>query len=394
VSPRGFITLLIVTVLAVLGAVFMALQPTMSGSDPVAGEPMFPKLSQGLAEASKVTVQTPQYTASWELRDGVWVSPERGGYPSRAGTASDLVAGVARLTKVEGKTSNPDWYQYIRVGDPAATPPTGVAHVTVATANGDVLADAVLGARSFSIPASHTRGGMYVRIPAEAQTWLVEGSAAVPAGLPEWFDTLIDIPGPEITGVTILEGDKPVLETTKTDQTTGNYEIAYLDPAVGAAGDVANSNSIRSLASGIVGLRFDDVRAIDSFAPGATARTDRFTMTSGMQLDVTLIEADGAHWATFKATAPQGSAGEAAAADITARTGKWAFRLDASRVTRLNQPVINLIQKPGATPAGAGEGEVVPVPLDQSGKPAFVPQGGSAPAPAPLPPGATVLPMF
>lgn len=386
-SPRGFIILLVATLLAVCAAVVMAVQPTISGADSVAGEQMFPRLSQNPQDASRVTVQTPQYTASWERRDGIWVSPERGDFPGRAGLANDIVSGLARMTKVEAKTSKPEWYEYVRIGDPSATPPTGVAHVTVTSASGDILADTVLGARSYSIAASHTRGGMFVRGSGDEQSWLVEGIASVPAGLPEWFDTLIDIPGPDITGVTILEGDKTILHTRKTDLTNGVYAITHLDPAVAGSDNVANSNSLRSLASGIVGLRVDDVRAIASVSPGATARTDRFTMTSGMQLDVTIFDVDGALWAIFKATAPQGSAGEALAADISARTKDWAFRLDGSRATRLNQPVVNLIQKP--TEAGGGAAGAVPVPLGESGAPLFNPQGGSGPMP-----GAAVLPNF
>lgn len=384
-SPRGFVILLIVTLVALVGAIVAAVQPTMSGTDSVAGAPMFPALGQSVPDASTVRVQTPQYTASWKWQDGVWVSPERGDYPARKGLVPELVSGLARMTKVEAKTSKPEWYQHIRVGDPAATPPTGVAHLTVTSANGEVFADAILGARSFSIAASHARGGTFVRKADEAQSWLVEGTASVPAELPDWFDALVDIPGPEIASVAVLVGDRTVFEARKADAAAGTYEVVSLDPAEGEGENVANDNTIRSLASAIVGMRMDDARAIDSVVPGENARTNRFTTTAGLQLDVTVFDVDGATWAIFKASAPEGSEAAAAAADINGRTGKWAFRLNASRATRLTQPVANLVQKP-ADPALGG---VTPIPLNENGMPMFLPDSMT-----PGLPGGVTLPTF
>jgi hypothetical protein len=358
VSPRGFAILFVVTVIAVLGAIAVTVLPTLRATESVTGEPMFPQLSQHLADAGKVTVSTPQYTIAWELRNGVWVSPERGDYPARKGVVSDLVVSLSRMTKVEAKTSKPDWYQYIRVGDPAATPPTGVAHVTVASADGDALAETILGARSHAIAAAHARGGTFVRVPDEAQSWLVEGSATVLTELPEWFDTIVDIPGTEVSGLAILTGDKTVFEAKKTEESI--YELTYLDPAEAAAGSVANANSIRSTASAIVGLRVGDVRAVGDISPGDDARTDRFTTTSGLRLDMTVFNADGGIWAVLKAWASEGGEAAEMAAAINSRTANWAFRLNESVATRLTQPIINLVQKP-ADPATSGAD---PVPLD------------------------------
>lgn len=378
-SARGFVVLLLVTVLAALGAVFAAVQPTLSGADRVAGEPMFPGLGQQIGRVGKITVETPQYSISWEQRDGAWVSPERGDYPARKATVSDLVLGLARMTKVEAKTAQPEWYQHIRVGDPGANPPTGVAHVTVTSTDGATLADAILGARSYSIPASHTRGGMFVREADGTQSWLVEGVVTVPAGLPEWFETILDIPGSAVADIAILSGDRRVVEFRKTDATNGTYEIAYRDPAELADNDIANSNTLRSLASAIVGVRAENVRDADTLSPVENARTNRFTTTSGLQLDITVFEQDGGRWVVVKASAPEGSEAAATAAEINGRTANWAFQLAASHASRLTQPVANLVQKPSAPPAES----VAPIPFDQNGRPILGPQGFNVPGAIP-----------
>lgn len=387
-SPRAFLILLSATVLAVLGAVVAAVQPTISGTDAAAGAPMFPALERDLAEVGAISIQTPQYTATWQRHDGNWVSPERGNYPARSGLVPDLVANLSRMTKVDAKTSTPDWYQYIRVGDPAATPPSGVAHVTVTSTDGSVLADAILGARSSSIAASYIRGGMFVREFDQVQSWLVEGTASVPADLPEWFDTIVDIPGPDIAAIAILEGDKTVLEVRKTDQAAGTYEVAHLESSEAAGDSVANNNSIRNMGSAIVGLRIDDVRPIGDISFDENARTVRFTTKTGLQLAITVVEQDDVSWATFKATAPDGSEAADAAADINARTANWVFKLNDSRAMRLTQPIASLVQGP----ADAAPGEADRVLFDQNGFPLLPPgqSGGELPG---LPSG-LVLPTF
>jgi hypothetical protein len=245
----------------------------------------------------------------------------------------------------------------------------------VTSADGQVLADAILGARSYSISASHTRGGMFVREPSGTQSWLVEGIASVPTDFPEWLDTILDVPGSDVVNIAIIVGDKTIFEVKKTDLTNGVYEIVQLDPAQAAADSVANSNSLRSVASAIVGVRADDVRAVDSMTARQNERTNRFITKSGLQLDAVTFEAEGGIWATFKASAPVGSADAATAAAINGRTANWAFRLDQSHASRLTQPIANLVQKP-APPAQQGAG---PVPPNAGGAPVFNPQAPGAP---------------
>jgi len=374
-SIRGFVVLLVVTVLAVVGAIVAALLPARSVGDAAAGELMFPELARRVSEVNRVVVETPQYSVSWEQRDGTWVSPELGGYWSRKTSVPDLVLGLSRMTKVEAKTAEPDWYQYIRVGDPKVEPPTGVAHVTVVSANGTELADSILGARSLAIAASHTGGGMFVRDADGAASWLVEGLASVPAALPEWFDTILDIPGTEVSSIAILQGDKKVLEFGKTDASNGIYELVFSEPGTVEPDEVANSNTLRSVASAIVGVRAEDIRAADSVTTGPEARTNHFVTASGLELDITMVEREGEPWALIKASAAEGSEAAKAAEEINARTAKWAFKLGASHTTRLTQPLGNLVQKP-SSPASEG---VAPIPFDQDGRPILGPQAPAAP---------------
>jgi hypothetical protein len=348
-SLRAFIVLLVATAIALVGAIVLAVEPNLSATQAVGGDPMFKALGDRVADVTKLVVQTPQYKASWEKRNGTWVATDHGDYPTKETLVADVISGLAAMTTVEPKTNDPAWYPYIMVGDPAATPPTGGPHVTASAANGDVLADAIIGVPSESISASHGRGGSFVRREGEAQSWLVEGSTSVPAALSQWFDPIVNIPGPDVTDVAVLVGAKSVFEAHKADPKTGIYTLVNIDPAEGAAaGSVANVNAIRDMTSAVVGVTIEDARALDGVTPGDTSQTDRFTSVAGLQLDVTLVDADGATWAIFKASAPNGGDAAKAAADINALTEKWAFRLDAARLAKLAAKPANLVQTPQA----------------------------------------------
>ncbi len=353
-SPRSFVILLIVTAIALVAAIALAVRPNISSATrTAAAEPVFSALSQRRGDVAKVEVQTPRYTTTFEYRDGTWVDAQQGDYPAQDNAVADVVNSLTAMTTVEAKTADPEWYQYVMVGDPATTPPTANAHVIVSTANGEVLADAIIGNQSVSMSAAQGQGGTFVRRAGEDQSWLVDGVVAIPPGLNNWFAPIVNVPGPDVTSIAILNGDRTVFEVRKTDPSTGLYELVALDDSQGPSASVANLDPIRDLASGIVNVTFEGARPLDSVDLATAARTVRFTTAAGLQLDVTVVEADGETWAVFKASAAEGSAAADQAAQITAATEHWAFRLEPTRVARLGHAVSELIQPP-ATDAGQG----------------------------------------
>jgi hypothetical protein len=390
VSPRAFLVLLAVTAIALLGAAgVVAVQPRLSATNTVSGDPMFNSLNQRIADLQKVAVQTSTYKAAWEKRDGKWVATDHGDYPAKDGAVATVVNALAAMTKVEAKTDNPDWYKYIQVREPAGKSDAeeGI-RITAAAANGDVLVDTIVGSMSSTISASHSRGGTFVRNMGQAQSWLVEGTVAVPGDLTDWFDPIISVPGPDVARVAVLIGDKVVFEAHKPDVSTGQYKIDQLDASVGSSDKVANDTAIHNLAAGIVNVTVRDARSINGITPGKSARTDRFVTNNGMQLDVTLVDADGATWAIFKASAPDGTDAAKTAAQINAVAGRWAFKIDGGPTAGLTTEVSELVAPPGSE-AGPDQGSFpgangAPFVFPRGQQPPGFGQGGT---PLPLPPG-------
>ena len=367
-SRRALLLFVALMFVAVGVAAAMVVSAQRSAVAPVTGGyAMFPALTERADELRRITVETQRYRIVIEETGGRWVATSEAGYPVRDRVVADLVAGLAGLTAFEPKTANPSYYSYIGVAQtaPGAAAAAGAGtRVTASTADGEVLADVILGRLSTSIP-NRRRGGMFVRSVDAEQAWLVEGTVAAPGFLQDWFEAIINIPSTEVGRLTILAGSSMVYDAVKVNFTTGDYELAFLAPEAGPAGATADDDGIRSITQAIVTTTFDRARPLETVTFGPEARTLRFLMASGLQLDVRLGEADGATWVAYSASATQPEAAAAAAA-INERTSRWAFRLPAGRIIAFSRPITDLFVPPAVpnplAPQPPRPGMPVPLP--------------------------------
>ncbi len=358
-SRKGFLTLVAATALAVIMAIGLVVSAELSAVNPQpGGDPMFQALIDGADDLRSVVIETPRYQLRLEYRDGRWFAVDRGDYPVRADPIVGIVASLAGMTIVEQKTDNPAWYTFVDVAG-VGLPGSQSVRVAVFAADGRSLADAIFGAPSESIGFARA-GGTFVRRSDEAQTWLVEGAVAVPAFVQEWFDPILNVPGPDVARTTILVGGEVLLDARKVDFATGDYELTFLSPAIGPDGATANDNGMRSVAQAIVTTAFDDARPRETVTFPPDTRTVRFETRAGLHLEVAVGEAGGETWVVYTATADPGAEAAQQALDITARTERWAFKLPAHRIAALNRPFAELFDPP-APPAGAPG--AIPIPF-------------------------------
>ena len=349
-SPRAFISLAIVTGLALAAAaVTVALQRDDGAVNAYQGEPMFAALSERVNEVESVIVETPFYRAAFAHRGEAWVDTARGDYPARAETVTDMIAAFAAMTRIEPKTDNPDWYTYIGVGSPDAEGEARGTRVTAIATNGDELANMILGRASANVGYSRV-GGTFVRDEGDARAWLAEGTVEVPGSIRGWFPMVLHVPGPEMARVSILIGDELVLDAEKTDFETGNYELVFLSEDLGPPEATANDDAVRGLTQGAVSVFLDDVRPRSEVVMAEDARTVRFVTRAGLHIDVGLGEADGETWVLFDVTAEAGSEAEAEVADIRARSENWGFKLPSNKISALTKALSELIVLPDAQP--------------------------------------------
>jgi hypothetical protein len=348
-TQRSFFVLLLLTVVAFVGAVVaIVVEQASSRPDPAGGLPVFPLLVQREADITQVTLESRRWTVVLEKRGDEWFSIDRGDYPIREQPLTEALDAITGLTTLQAKTDNPDLYHDIAVDGPG--PDSDAVHVRIAAADGTVLADGILGSVSQSIGVT-PRGGLFVRRTGEAQAWLAEGTVYLPTYLTEWFDPLLSVPGPEIGRVTVFAGQTMMFDAEKVDFTTGDYELRYVDPAYQREGLVAEDNQIRGFAQAVVSTSFDNARARDSLAIPSDARIVKFTTRAGLVLTVTLVPDGDVTWVLYDATTTATATADAQtqATDIAAKTSNWAFLLPNSRIITLTRPIEQLVTVPVQT---------------------------------------------
>ena len=339
-------TALTVAVAGVLLVVDRPAQPSRAAAD----EPLFASLAADLDEVDAAMIETPRYRLELRKSGGDWVAANLGSYPVRQVTADRLVSSLALARAYEAKTDDPALHAAIGVEFPDGDG-IGSTLVSVENAGGDILASAVVGLRSSSIGFSPL-GGTFIRRPDEERAWLVQGTIEIPPEQDAWFDPIVHVPGTEVRRVSIFAGRERLFEATKGQDASSTYALTYVSDRLSRPGVTADDSAVKQIGLGIVSTRFTEVRPASDMQLPADARRIRFETGSGMVLDVTLADADAGTWLLYEASAPEGSAGAAQAAEITERTAGWAFRVPDYRLAPLQVEVADLLTE--AEPPSAG----------------------------------------
>ncbi|MGD9740506.1 MAG: hypothetical protein AB7O56_15260 [Bauldia sp.] len=301
---------------------------------------LLPDLVDRLTEVQTVQVVTDRYDMTFTLAGNDWISADFFDYPARTDAFSYLFLDLSFLVEFNLLPNDPATYAGFGVADPGAE--GGGSRITVSTASGETIVDLIVGRPEEA--AEGARGGVYIRRLDTGELWLAAGQATVPVYPSEWFDPVVDYRIGAIAQVEILRGETPILTADKIDAT--EFTLAFADPAVAPAGAIANSRALRVLSQGIASTMFDAVRPVEGLTVPADARTIRFAMTSGLELSVTLVPADGETWVIYAASAPPGSAAVAEAVTLSTRVDGWAFRLPDSRITLLDVDPATLVTAP------------------------------------------------
>ena len=180
---RSLLILVVVTLVAVAAAILVQRDDDRVAG---AGEPLFPGLLDKINDVATVVCVKGGETVTL-IREGTeWLVSEKHRYPADQQKARQLVIGVARLTRIEPKTSNPELYGRIGLDEPDAEGSVAV-RCRFDDAGGKALAEIVVGDSRFG-RADPQAEEYFVREPAQTQTWLVEGKLPDSGGVVDWLD--------------------------------------------------------------------------------------------------------------------------------------------------------------------------------------------------------------
>lgn len=344
--PAAHAARLATTALGAAMGLLVAAAPVAAQETPA---PMFPLLTERAAEFAELTIEARRFAVTLALRDGAWVDASRGDYPVLAERALAVLAEITAFQRVVVATNEPGRYGFYDVQAPS--PNEEDVHIRALAQNGDVLADAMIGA-AVTIP-DPPRAGTAIRNMDEAEVWLATGAVTLPRNLSGWFDTVVRIPGRDLSRIVMSDGDHLLVDAIKADFATGTYAITNIDPALlppntPAEGIPADDNSLRSLGQAVVGVRFEDATLRTNITVPEDARIVRFETVAGVAVDVTVAPNGELTWVLFDATAlptatPEGVAEVAA---LVTRTDRWAFLLQDIAVAALQRSPLELYIPP------------------------------------------------
>jgi hypothetical protein len=218
---KSLLVLILVTVAVAVAAVV-----TQTDTSKVAGggKPLFPALLDDINDITTV-VGVGRGEKFTLVREGDrWVVSEKHGFPADQAAARQLVLGTARLTRIEPKTSNPDLYAKIGLDDIHAEDGNAVQY-TFKNADGHALAEIIIGNSRLG-RADPQSSEYFVREPAMAQTWLVEGKLPDAIGIMEWLDDkVLEIDRDRVHRVTAAHPDGAIVRVGKKKPSQKTFDL-------------------------------------------------------------------------------------------------------------------------------------------------------------------------
>jgi len=348
-QPRSFFGLLLVTLLAIVAAAVVLATGRDGGHAGAGGEPAFPRLQAAAAEAAEIAIAG--VAGAVQLRrgaDGTWTLPGKGGYPADPRQVRQLLLDAGKLRLAELKTDNPARLHRLWLDDPDK-PGALSLRLTIAAADGSLLADAVVGRTTNDLVAQQ-EGGTYLRYPEEARAWLAAGRLSLSPDPLDYLDRgLVDLPADTIRRVVVTRADGGVILA----------ERARGEPALAVKtglpeGQAADPKALANLANLLDGLVFADVAPAEAVAFPAEAINVTVTSFDGIELRLELAVVDQVPWARLTAVLgeehgadPERLKGTQDYIDAVAdRAAGWAFRLAPAAFQRLAPTAESLTRAP------------------------------------------------
>lgn len=327
--------LLGVTILAVIAAVYVS-RGTGPRANPLTGERVMPELAKRLQDVARmVLIHGDQKTTI--AHDGkAWSVAERGDYAADVNKVRETLLGLADMIYIEPKTARPDLYSRLDVEDAGKNSKSTL--VTIADSKGALLGEVIVG-KHRADQLGGGEGGVYVRKPGNAQSWLARGNFSLDGDTAAWLDKkLVDLPVARVKEAVLTQPDGSTV-TIRRDKPAEKLYLVDMPKDKKLKYD----SILKDTAGVLDGLKLKDVRPAKAFAfPTSGVADARFTSFSGLTIAVELADKDGKSWARFKATGSGDAAAEAA--KLNARLSPWVYMLSNDNATTLRDKLGDLVE--------------------------------------------------
>lgn len=332
-QTRSLLLLLGLSVASAAGAI-VTLQADQPARSLPAGVKLFADLATKQGQVTRITLSQGKEKLTLVRQGDTWGLGEKSGYTVAPEKIRQILVDLTEVETLEGKTSKPELYARLNVdeGETASS-----RRLTLYGEKDAVLADVFLGKLRASAVNAAALGldkpMLYLRKAGEAQAFLVESRLNPKVEALEWLaKDLFDVPQEKVSAVTLTGADGAVIEIARDAAATPPDFIVTNPPE----GRVSKKGwDVTGVAATLEAMTLEDVRPAASLPADAPKSLNRFTLTEGAPITVSLVKADGADWAVFE--------GEN---DILKAAKGWAYKLPSYKLERLQKSMADLTEEP------------------------------------------------
>lgn len=282
---------LITVVVIVAAIVFVNLRAPQSDKEKPR---FFPQLTDKIESVSTINIKSFDDSITLTRTNNLWTIDEFDGYPALPDKVKSTVLGVADLKLNAPKTALERLYPRLGVEGPIADESTSKL-LTLADDKGNILVEVIVGKPRRSSTAQSTPG-LYIRVPDQEQTYLVDGLIDISAKKTEWLDrSLLDIPDEAIKQVTIKHADGETFTLFKTQQGQENFELEEMP----ADKKLAPEIFINRFAAILADVQITSVKKASSISVSEDAINAIINTFDGLQINMLAFEHDGRPFASF-----------------------------------------------------------------------------------------------
>ena len=300
------------------------------------GEILFPNLVGKLNDVASVTVRDSEKTFTVEKRDDGFVAKDSA-YPVKGDLFRDLAVGMSMLAYEETKTANAARYADLGLAEPGAAPDAVGRLVTLRDAKGATMASVIVGNRDATVGGA--RGGLYLRLPDQPQTWVARGDMRVPAPHTAWFEiNLTNLNRDALADLRISGGGLDEIQATSAKK-GDDIKLANVPED-----READTSKVMRLSFMVDPISFQDVRKQEG-APAADARTLTVTSRNNVRITATVLGAIAEGWVRFKVE-PTSDEGKAEADELKKKMEGFDFKLGPNEIEMLGWGMKDVTTEP------------------------------------------------
>jgi hypothetical protein len=303
----------LVAIIVGLALLLMVLRSDDLDDTMLSGKALLPNLKAVANDVTEIRLRRPAEDEAVTLlkRNGKWVVGSRDDYAADLARLRQLIIALADAEVVEEKTSNPELYAKLSVGDPE----DGGTGTKVSLTGSDFSYDVILG---------NTAQGKnrYARVAGEATSYLVNQNPELPPSAGDWLaPVIVDLDAGDVRRVVISHADDETITIEKTEKEQTDFDVSE----VPEGRELSYATVGNGIAGALAKLELDDVR-IRVEAPAVT--TTVYETWNGLRVTADIVSDEETSWISLSAELANGESGASEkAAEINERVSGWQYRI-------------------------------------------------------------------